>query len=313
MKVVLAGATGALGIPLTQRLLDAGHDVIGLTRTESGADRLWSLGARSVIADAMDAQGLLRAVEGESADAVIHQLTALKKMPLRAKDMALTNWLRTEGTANLIELARRVGAKRFVVQSFFGGYGFGGDDRLITEEDEFAPLGAGKSLDETWQAMASAERQATTTAGIEGVVLRYGAFYGPQSLHDIAGMLRKRQLPAPLGGGTYATFVHLEDAATATVAALERGGAGRAYNIVDDEPVRWGDVLDFVASEYGAPKPLHIPEWVMRLAAPYGAALMTRQSLRLSNARAKQELGWAPTYPTYREGVAAAVAANRVR
>ncbi|HEU5333712.1 MAG TPA: NAD(P)-dependent oxidoreductase [Actinocrinis sp.] len=309
MKVLLAGATGALGIPLTRRLLDAGHEVVGLTRTESGAQRLRGLGARGVLADAMDADGLLRALKGESADAVIHQLTALKKMPMRAKDMELTNRLRTEGTANLLAAAREVGARRFVVQSFFGGYGLGGDQRLITEDDAFAPAGGGPVVDATWQAMASAERQTTAgTDGIEGVVLRYGGFYGPEALRTMAGMLRKRQLPVPRGGGGFASLVYLDDAAAATVAALERGRAQRVYNICDDEPVRWGVMMDQLATVFGTPRPMRLPAPVLRLAAPYAAYLMTRQSLRLSNARAKEELGWEPAFPTYREGVAAGAA-----
>lgn len=305
MKVLLAGSTGALGTPLTRRLLDAGHEVIGLTRTESGAERLRGLGARGVVADAMDADGLLRALKGESADAVVHQLTALKKMPMRAKDMELTNRLRTDGTANLLAAAREVGARRFVVQSFFGGYGAGGDQRLITEDEPFAPAG-GPVVDPTWQAMASAERQATAGAdGIEGVVLRYGGFYGPDELRTMAGMLRKRQLPVPRGGGGFASFVYLDDAAAATVAALERGRAQRVYNICDDEPVRWGAMIAQIATVFGTPRPISLPAPVLRLAAPYAAYLMTRQSLRLSNARAKEELGWTPAHPTYREGIAA--------
>jgi nucleoside-diphosphate-sugar epimerase len=312
MKVLLAGATGALGTPLTRRLLDAGHEVTGLTRTQAGADQLRRLGAQAVIADALDPEGLLRAVEGESADAVVHQLTALKKLPMRAKDMELTNRLRIDGTANLLAAARRIGARRFVVQSFFGGYGLGGDRRVITEDDAFAPPGADPVVDPTWQAMAAAERQATDgREGIEGVVLRYGGFYGPQELRTMAGMLQKRQFPVPRDGGGFASFVHLDDAAAATVAALERGRAERIYNICDDEPVRWGELVNQIAEVFGTARPLRLPGWALRLAAPYAAFLMTRQSLRLSNARAKEELGWEPMYPTFREGIAAAAVAHR--
>ena len=310
MKVLLAGATGALGIPLVRRLLAAGHEVTGITRTEAGGGLLWDLGASSVIADAMDRDALLRALDGTRADAVIHQLTALKKLPMRHRDLDQTNRLRVHGTANLLAVADLVGAHRFVTQSFFGGYGFGDGARLLTEQDEFPPDGGGRFAP-AWQAMRSTERQVIEAAGVEGVALRYGGFYGPASIGVMLDGLRKRQVPVPRGGGAYASFVYLDDAASATVAALEQARPDQVYNIVDDEPVRWGELVEALAAAFGLPRPLRLPGALLRAVAPYAGTMMTRQSLRLSNAKARAELGWRPALPTYREGVAALVAALR--
>jgi nucleoside-diphosphate-sugar epimerase len=308
MKVLLAGATGALGVPLVRRLIAAGHEVTGITRTEAGAGVLWDLGASSVVADALDRDGLLRAVHGAQADVVMHQLTALKKPPLRHKDLELTNRLRVQGTTNLLAAADAVGARRFVTQSFFGGYGFDDGSRLLTERDAFAPTGFGK-FDAIWQAVGSAERQVLEAPGIDGVALRYGGFYGPGSVSAMIDALRKRQLPVPRGGGAYVSMIYIDDAASATVAAMERSKPDQAYNIVDDEPVRWGEIVGALATAFGVPKPIQLPGALIRAIAPVVGNMMTRQSLRLSNAKAKAELGWRPMMPTYREGIAALVTA----
>lgn len=308
MKVLFAGATGTLGVPLVRRLTAAGHEVIGIVRTEAGAGMLWDLGASSVIADALDRDALLRALDGKQADAVMHQLTALKKPPMRHKDLETTNRLRVQGTTNLLAAADLVGARRFVTQSFFGGYGFNDGSRLLTEQDEFAPAGGGK-FDAIWQAVRSAEQQVLQAPGLEGVALRYGGFYGPASVAPMLDALRKRQLPVPPDGGAYASFIYIDDAATATVAALERSKPDQVFNIVDDEPARWGDMVGALAAAFGLPKPVRLPGAVIRLMAPVVGGMMTRQSLRLSNAKAKAELGWRPLVPTYREGIAALVSA----
>jgi nucleoside-diphosphate-sugar epimerase len=307
MKVVLAGATGALGVPLVRRLAKAGHEVTGITRTEEGAGVLWDLGASSVIADVLDRDGLLRALRDTHADAVIHQLTALKRPPMRARDVEQTNRLRVQGTAHLLAAAEQIGARRFVTQSFYGGYGFHDGSRMLTEQDAFAPPG-GKRFDPTWQALQSTERQVLEAPGIEGIVLRYGGFYGPASTGQLLESLRKRQVPMPRGGGAYTSLVYIDDAAAATVAALDRSAPGQIYNIVDDEPVRWGVLVDALVTAFALPKPWRVPSGLLRLAAPYLGALMTRQSLRLSNAKAKAALGWQPTVPTYREGIEALLA-----
>ena len=303
MKVLLAGATGAIGIPLVRRLIAAGHEVTGITRTEAGASLLWDLGAASVIVDVLNRDALLRALDGKHADAVMHELTALKKMPMRHRDLEMTNRLRVQGTTNLLAAADLVGARRFVTQSFYAGYGFDDGRRLFTERDEFAPAGGGK-FGAVWQAVRSTEQQVLEAPGIDGIALRYGGFYGPDSLGMILDVLRKRQFPLPRDGGAYSSFVYIDDAASATVAALERSKPDQVYNIVDDEPARWGDLVGALVAAFDLPKPIRLPGALIRAMAPVVGTMMTRQSLRLSNAKAKAELGWRPMVPTYREGIA---------
>jgi nucleoside-diphosphate-sugar epimerase len=303
MKVLVAGSTGAIGIPLVRALIAHDHEVFGLTRSAERGDRLRRVGATPIVADVMDRDGLLRAVSGFEADAVIHQLTALAKVPMRHKDMAGTNALRREGTANLLAAARELGASRMVSQSFLAGYGYfdHGQD-LLTENSPFG-VSRGDAFDPHVAAMRSVEEQTWGADGIEGIVLRYGFFYGPGAgIEGIVDMLRGHRMIVPLGGGGVVSWVYIEDAAEATVAALERGRAGEAYNIADDEPVSWGVFLGELVRAFGTPRPVPIPAWVLR-AMPVAGAIMT-SSFRLSNARAKRELGWTPVAATYREGIA---------
>jgi nucleoside-diphosphate-sugar epimerase len=305
MKVLIAGAGGAIGVPLTRQLVANDHEVLGLVRRAAGAAALEALGARPVVADALDRDGLLRAVAGLSADAVVHELTALKKPPLRQSGMALTNRLRTEGTTNLLEAADALGAKRFVTQSIILGYGFyDHGPGVLTEE---APFGrpAGNKNDPAVAAMLSTEEQAFTAP--EGIALRYGIFYGGD-VEERRAQLAKRRLPVAAGG--LIGWIHHDDAAAATVAALERGRPQQAYNIVDDQPATWREVVTAMADGFGLPRPRNIPVWLVRLAAPYSASFALDTSMRVSNAKAGAELGWRPMYPTYREGIEAMVAAH---
>jgi nucleoside-diphosphate-sugar epimerase len=301
MKVLVAGATGTIGVPLVQKLLEGGHRVYGLTRDPGKRQLLTSLGAEPIVADAMDRDNLLRAVDRLTAGAVIHQLTALKKPPARHRDMAQTNKLRTFGTANLLEAARTLGAHRFVTQSMVFGYGYADHGhKPITEQTPFGPPGPGR-FEQHLAAMGSAEQQTFTTDGIQGVALRYGLFYGPgRAIQGLIERLRRR-LPVPPDGGGTISWIYLDDAAATTVAALERGRAGHAYNVVDDEPVRWREFLGTLAQAIDAPPPRTMPSWLLAL-APYAAAMMTN-TLRVSNAKAKADLGWQPTVPTYRDGI----------
>jgi nucleoside-diphosphate-sugar epimerase len=222
---------------------------------------------------------------------------------MRHRDMATTDALRTKGTANLLAAARATGARRFVTQSFFASYGFNDHGaHVLTEDDPFAPP-ARDAFEPHVAAMRSAEQQTVTAEGIEGVVLRYGAFYGPGAgTEAMIDLLRGRRLPVPRDGGGTISWVYIEDAAAATVAALEKGRAGQAYNVVDDRPVSWGEFLGALADAFGAPPPLAVPRWTLRV-APFAYVLLT-SNLRVSNANAKRELGWTPSAPTYLEGIA---------
>jgi nucleoside-diphosphate-sugar epimerase len=308
MRVLLAGASGAVGTPLTRQLIAAGHQVVGITRSQANAQRLRTAGTEAVVADVMDRQNLLTAVRDVRADAVIHQLTALGTTKFR-EAMQGTNTLRTTGTAHLLAAARAVGAHRFLTQSIVLGYGYRDHGpHVITEDDPFAEPTPGR-FGPVVAALRAAEEQVFSADEMEGVALRYGLFYGQDSFtRMIVNLVRKRRLPVPSSGGGFASLVYLEDAAAATVAALEKGRAGQAYNIVDDEPVRWADYLDALSVELGARRPWRVPTSMLR-AIPYLYTLMTT-STRVSNAKARRELGWAPAVSTYREGIPLVVKAS---
>ena len=308
MRVLLAGASGAVGTPLTRQLIAAGHEVVGISRSQTNAERLRSAGAEAVVADVLDRENLLAAVRGVRADTVVHELTALGTTKMR-EAMEGTNNLRTAGTANLLAAARTVGAHRFLTQSIVLGYGYRDHGpHVITEDAPFGEPMTGQ-FGAAVAAMRSAEEQVFSADEMEGIALRYGFFYGQDSMtRMIVNLVRKRRLPVASSAG-FTNFIYLEDAAAATVAALEKGRAGQAYNIVDDEPVRWGDYLDTLAAELGARRPWRVPTWLLR-PIPYAHALMTT-SMRVSNAKAKRELGWAPAVPTYREGIPLVARASR--
>jgi nucleoside-diphosphate-sugar epimerase len=257
----------------------------------------------------MDRENLLAAVRDVRADAVMHQLTALGTRKMR-EAMRGTNALRTTGTTHLLAAARAVGARRFLTQSIVFGYGYRDHGpHVITEEDPFAEPEPGP-LGPAIAAMRSTEEQVFSAGEMEGIALRYGLFYGQDSFTQmIIKLVRKHRFPVLSSGGGFASFIYLEDAAAATVAALEKGRAGQAYNIVDDEPTRWADYVEALAAELGAGRPWRVPTWMLR-PIPYLHAIMTT-SMRVSNAKARRELGWAPAVPTYREGIPLVAKANR--
>ncbi|MEU2393731.1 NAD(P)-dependent oxidoreductase [Streptomyces sp. NPDC007369] len=301
MRVLLAGATGAIGRPLTRALIRGGHQVLALARTDGSAAAVRALGAEPVRADVLDRDGLLRAVDGLAADAVIHQLTALKapKRTLTADDPS--NVLRGRGTTNLLEAAGALGAGRFLTQSLVLGYGYRDHgDRFLTEEDPFG-VGVlnGSVADHVITGLVEAEGRLFAAAHVAGTALRYGVFYGPGTWFDPTP--GSRAMPVPLGGGGVVPWVHVEDAAEATVAALERGRAGEAYNIVDDRPSHWGEL----AAARGGRRIL-LPGWALRTMVPYLGELMLKTRLRVSHAKATSELGWTPRYPDHRAGMRAA-------
>ncbi len=301
MKVLLAGATGAIGRPLVRALREVGHEVVGLTRDSGRARVLRDAGAEPVLGDALDGDALRHATQGLHVDAVIHQMTALSKPPARHSGMAATNRLRTVGTRNLLDVARRAGATRFVTQSIVFGYGYRDHGAVeLTEESRFGELRGGPT-DVHVDAMRQNEELVTTEDSLAGIALRYGLFYGG----DVASMralLSARKIPVPRSGERRQAWIHLEDAVSATVAALEHGRPRTVYNVVDDEPVSWRDLFTGTAQALGAPAPRQLPDWLIRSAAPYVGAMLST-SMRVSNARARDQLGWAPTYSTYRDGL----------
>jgi nucleoside-diphosphate-sugar epimerase len=285
MRVLLAGATGAIGRHLVPQLIAAGHEVTGISRKPGS---LIGTGASEIHADVSRRAALLATLDGREFDAVINELSSLHRTPLSYADMRETNRLRSEGTSTLIAAAKATGATRFVVASNVYGYGFRDHGRrLIDEEYPFGQL-PGTALDAVQKSLLSAEQQARAFGG---VALRYGLFYRnrepiPPVANDWNGLL---------------PFVHIDDAAAATVLALDKGTPGRAYNVVDDEPVSWRDLHQARADAYDLADPSTQPTWLLRVAAPFGSQLVTNTSMRVSNARAKSELGWQLQYPTHRD------------
>ena len=306
MKVLFAGASGTLGRALVPQLLAAGHEVIGLTRHPLAAERLRGLGARPIVVDVLDRGALLPAVRELRVDAVLHQLTALSSAPTHHRSMRATNVLRTEGTRNLVEAARLAGARRIVTQSIVFGYGFGRHPGTLDERAAFG-VPAGDATDGIVEALAENERLVRQAENMEGVALRYGLFYG-RDADAVRRMLRRRMLPVATAGGAL-PLIHHDDAAAATVAALERGEPGAAYNVADDDPSQtWRGYLTEAASAFGAPAPLAMPAGLLSVAVPYAARIMSGLDLRVSSERAHRELDWVPRYPSAREGWRAASA-----
>ena len=301
MRVFVAGATGAVGRRLVPQLVAAGHHVIATTRTESKFDALRKLGAQPVAVDGLDGAAVGEAVAHAAPDAIVHQMTALAgSSDLRRFDrtFATTNALRTAGTDNLLAAARAAGVRRFVAQSFTGWPNERTGSAVKTELD---PLDADppKHQRESLAAIRHVER-AVLAAPLEGVVLRYGMFYGPGASDEMSELIRKRRMPIAGDGGATWSMLHIDDAASATVAALERGQG--LYNIVDDDPATAAVVLTTLAEILGAKPPRHVPVWLARLAAGEVGASYLTQIRGSSNAKAKAELGWAPTWASWRDG-----------
>ena len=292
--VLLAGASGVFGKHITRALTDAGYEVLGLGRGPSNALR----------ADLIDRDQVLRAVEGRRADVAVHAATALAKPPVRNKDMAGTDLLRTTGMRNFVEAAQLVGATRIVSESMMFGYGYRDFGPMpITEDREFGPHESDPALEAHVAAMRFKEQLTFGTPGIDGVALRFGLFYGQGAMDEMVTMLRRRMLPAPTSDGRVQPWVNLEDAAAAVVAAIERGRPGAAYNIADDAAIGFGDQIRAIATAFGTPKPFSAPHWLLRPMSYLTAVLHT--NLRMSTARAAADLGWRPKYPTSAEGLAA--------
>jgi nucleoside-diphosphate-sugar epimerase len=318
MRIFVAGATGAVGRQLLPALILAGHEVTGSTRTPAKAETIRQMGADAAVVDGLDSQAVRAAVIAAQPDVVVHQMTDLANVTdLRHFDraFAVTNLLRTLGTDFLLAAAREAGAKRFIAQSFCGWtYGRGGAPAK-TESDPFDP-NPPQELRPTLEAIQYLERTVTGSEHPEGIVLRYGSFYGPDTgllSRAMIDQLQRRRVPVIGDGGGWWSFIHVADAASATVAATERGKAGSIYNIVDDEPAEVSEWLPALATMVGAKSPFHVPAWLGRLLAGEHMVSMMTEVRAGSNAKAKQELGWRPSHPSWRTGFAEIAAQSVAR
>ena len=306
MKVFLAGATGALGKRLVPKLVERGHTVVGTTRSEARVPVLWDLGAQPVVLDALDGDAVRAAVAEARPDAIVHELTALTKIDLRKfeKSFEQTNVLRTRGTDHLLAAGRANGVKRFIAQSYAGWPAARNGKRITTEADPFDPDPAPQTRPAI-EAMRYLEEEVTSAPGIDGIVLRYGGFYGPGTSLTAGGehldAIRKRQFPLVGQSRGIWSFIHIDDAAEATVVALEHGKPG-VYNIVDDDPAPVAEWLPYLAEVAGAKPPRRLPVWLARLVGGEHTIVMMDDARGASNEKARRELGWEPAHHSWREG-----------
>jgi nucleoside-diphosphate-sugar epimerase len=305
MRIFIAGASGAVGQPLVRKLVADGHEVTGMTRTAAKAELLRGLGAEPVVADALDRDAVTAAVLAARPEVVVHQLTAITTMKRNIDaGFETTNRLRTEGTDNLIAAAQKAGARLFVAQSF-AAWVYAREGGPVKAEDDPLDTDPPKTVRATSAAIRHVEEAVMGAAGLDGVVLRYGGFYGPGTGlargADMLEIVEKRRFPVVGDGRSVWSFIHIEDAAEATAAAIERGEPG-VYNITDDEPAAVREFLPELAKAVGAKPPRHVPGWLGRLLlGPGGYTMMT--GLRgAANTKAKRELGWSPRYASWRQG-----------
>ena len=310
MKVLVAGATGAMGKQLLPRLAADGHEVVGITRSEAKLDLLRELGATGVVADVLDPDQVSRLVAETEPAVIIHQLTALNRpFDVRHFDRTFeeTNRLRTEATDHLLAAGRAAGVKRFIAQSY-AGWPFARTGGPVKSEDDPLDPSIPDGMRQSFDAIRYLERAVTGATWTEGIVLRYGGFYGPGTSLSAEGgeqvkQIRERKFPVVGDGGGIWSFVHIEDAADATAAAVTRGRPG-IYNIVDDDPAPVAEWLPAAASAVGAKPPRHVPRWLGRLVAGEVGVVIMTDVRGASNEKAKRELGWAPRHPSWREGFA---------
>jgi 2-alkyl-3-oxoalkanoate reductase len=309
MRVFLAGASGAIGTRLIPQLIERGHEVIGTFRAapEKG-EHIRALGGAPIALDLLDAAAVHQAVRDARPDAIIHEATALAGGGFSRKldrTFAQTNRLRTEGTDALLAAARDAGVRRFVAQSF-APYRYARDGAMVKTEDDALEAFPAPGTEATFAAMAYVDRTVTEAGGI---ALRYGGFYGNAD-DQLLTPVRKRFFPIIGNGEGFMSFVHLDDAAAATVLALEHGEPG-VYNVVDDDPASLREWLPELARVLGAKPPRHIPAWIARVIAGEGGVRMGTQTRGASNAKAKRDFGWTLRYPSWRQGFSAAyISAN---
>jgi nucleoside-diphosphate-sugar epimerase len=312
MKIFLAGATGAVGKRLVPLLVAHGHDVAGTTRSQAKTEALRAAGARPVVLDILDSAAVAAAVAQAAPDVVIHQSTALAGFtgnPRRfAREFALTSRLRTEGTDNLLAAARAAGARRFVAQSY-AGWPYAPQGGPVKSEDDPLNPDPPEGIRRTLEAIRHLEDAVTGAEGLDGLVLRYGGFYGPGTSLSPGGvhaeLVKRRRFPIIGSGSGVWSFVHIDDVASATLAAVEGSTSpGGIYNIVDDDPAPVSQWLPALAGALGAKPPRHLPAWLGRLAGGELAIMIMTSVRGASNAKAKRELGWQPSHPSWRQGFA---------
>ena len=309
MRIFVAGAAGALGKQLIPRLVENGHEVTGMMRSESKSPVVEELGATPIVADGLNPEQVANAVAEANPEVIVHELTALSGNPdMRHWDryFELTNRLRTEATDHLLAAGRAVGVKRFVAQSYAGWPYARSGAEVKDEEDRLDPHPV-PAMRQSFDAIRYLEDTVTGAERTEGIVLRYGGFYGPGTSlwpeGEIDELLQKRRFPVVGDGKGIWSFVRIDDAASATVAAIENGKRG-IYNVVDDSPEPVSEWLPGIAEALGAKPPRHVPRWLGRLLAGEVVAVMMTEIRGASNEKAKRELGWSPKYPSWREGLA---------
>jgi nucleoside-diphosphate-sugar epimerase len=308
MKVFVAGATGVVGKRLVPLLVASGYEVTGSTRSAENEGWLRKVGAQPVVVDALDRNAVMQAVLRAGPDLVIHELTGLtgaKSFKKFDDEFALTNRLRTEGTDFLLEAARAAGAKRFIAQSY-GNWNYErSGSGLKSEDDPFDPSPPANQS-KTLEGIVYLEQAVTGARDIEGIALRHANHYGPGTGlaldGDLVELIRKRRLPVIGNGAGVWSFIHVDDLAQATIAAIEHGKPGAVYNIVDDEPAPAATWIPGLAKAVGAKPPRHVPVWLGKLAAGEVGVSMMTQIRGTSNAKAKRELGWRPHYKSWRDG-----------
>ena len=307
MRVFVAGATGAVGKQLVPLLVDAGHEVYGMTQHDSKRAMLAEMGAVPVVADALEPNQVAEAVGNAQPEVIVHQLTSLAGWGMRAlkRGAAVTNRLRTEGTDHLLSAGQAVGVRKFVAQSNYALYDRTGGP--VKNEDDPLDLNPPGKLGEGLAAMRHLEEAVLGATWTEGIVLRYGGFYGPGTNMAPGGelfeMIRKRRFPLIGGGGGIWSFVHITDAAEATLAAIENGSRG-VYNIVDDDPAPVAEWLPELTHMLNGKKPRRMPSFILRMVAGEGGVVMMTDARGASNAKAKRDLGWSPAHPSWRHGFA---------
>ena len=305
MRVFIAGASGAIGRPLVRQLVAAGHEVTGMTRREERAGEIRAAGAEAVVCDVYDADALREAVVAARPEAVVHALTALPQRFNARTDLKPTDRIRVEGTRNLVAAAQAAGARRMVAESV--SFFYAPEGSWVKDEEAPLDVDAPGKVGAAVAAITDLERQVLGAEGLEGLVLRFGWFYGPGTYIGPGGSqaeeVRKRRYPIVGVGDATFSFIHIEDAAAAVVAALERGAPG-VYNVADDEPSPLREWLPFFAETLGAKPPRRVPLWLVGLVVGRTMARAAAGTRGAANAKAKRELGWEPAHPSWRQGFA---------